>query len=379
MGRMWQATRVTAQDIAAGKALQQLGYVKRQEGALRVSRMLRKFLDKNPEIRGRPAEAWSAFVGQLVTENRNGRKVRTHGTVLKYVTIADRNGIRPNTLDEAEARLANAAIKGGLSARKREEKKLPRYRQIAAIHYLCPIHSATGNKLYRTALYLLLATGSRAEHLGRMTRIRVIEKGVSILWGDRKIREARSTDLVYLFEWSCKPPRWMKKWLEAWPEIQEVLTKADPEKPENYVAAKRVNRFIDQRLGVHLQGLTSSFYRRRMSTLLLHETAAGRMNERSFGDLMDHTLGTGGSRYRLAGDPARLMLRQEALGRWGERSSENEQHKRTGGEQRDCKDERSICRRWEVDGVLREIWDTRSGANATKVEEEMTAGESRWK
>ena len=177
-------------------------------------------------------------------------------------------------------------------------------RQLPTCLYAGPIHGS--NKMvYQAGMYLLLATGNRAEHLCRMRKVTLGARGVSILWGDRKIREARSTDLLYEFKWSARPPAELVGWLEAWPGVHAILT-YDPK--GGYVAARRLNRFIEQSSGGHVRGLSTSYYRRRMSTLLLHEVLTGRMKGPHFGDLLDHTLGTGGARYRLQGETASLKM-----------------------------------------------------------------------
>ena len=305
MARAWLASRATRRDYEAGKALQDLGLVRRQSTAMRVARMLRLFLRENPALIQDPAAAWLSFVGQLINEKKNGQPVRSWSTVLQYVNVADKYGIKPQNLGEAEQRLVAAAIKGGLAAKKKEEKKEVRYHQIAAGVSCWPIREPEGKHVYQTGLYLVLATGCRAEHLCRIRRAVVTAKGVHILWGDRKIRERRSTDLLYEFKWSARPPINVAAWIEAWPRVHAILTHSDG---GEYVAARRLNSFIDQRLGRHVRGLSTSYYRRRMSTLLLHEVAAGRMTGERFSDLMDHTLGTGGSRYRLEGEAAGLKM-----------------------------------------------------------------------
>jgi len=296
---------VTRGDRAAATALLDLGFVRRQNGARRVARMLREFLDRNPRLKEDPSQAWLLFVGQLVNEKRNGVRVRSYSTVLQYVSIAEKHGIRPQTIGLVEERLALAAIKGGLAARKREEKKEVKFRQLPSYVYCWPIERANGQPVYRAGLFLLLATGCRAEHLSRMREVRVTNDAIYILWGDRKIREARSTELEYSYRWSTRPPTTLEPWLEAWPRVHGLLTIG---KTPAYVAARRLNRFTDYRLNGHTAGLSTGYYRRRMSTLLLHEVATGRMNAMRFSDLMDHTLGTASTRYCLGGKATDLKL-----------------------------------------------------------------------
>ena len=87
MGRPWVPRLVTRGDRAAATALLDLGFVRRQNGARRVARMLREFLDRNPRLKEDPSQAWLLFVGQLVNEKRNGVRVRSYSTVLQSLKL----------------------------------------------------------------------------------------------------------------------------------------------------------------------------------------------------------------------------------------------------------------------------------------------------
>ena len=189
---------------------------------------------------------------------------------------------------------------------KREEDPVVRYRVLPEEAFLAPI-TGKGDLIIRTGIYLLLVTGSRAEHLTRIRDIQVTPDGILILWGDRKVRERMSSYLTYHYEWSCRPPKDIANCLPHWIERRERLTHSDSGR---YVVAQRINDLIGRIPGLKEAGLTSSFYRRRLSTLLGASLGGRELTELEFEMLMDHRMGTSLARYRLVGNPDELVVRQ---------------------------------------------------------------------
>ena len=306
MGRPWQAKKSRETEVAAGRAYRDLGLARGTARAAQVLRMMRSFVRMNPDLaRGSRDDFMCAFVGQL-TEERNaaGKKVRCHSTIQSYVREIEKYGMRADNLEEIGARLNAAALRAGIAAKRREEDPIIRHRMVAPENYMAPILQA-GDPVLRAGAYLLLATGARAEHLTRIRRVQLTPKSVRILWGDRKIRERMNCYLTYPFAWSCPPPKDLEACLREWQERRARLTHS---KTGRYVVAQRINDRLGHVKKAKEVGLTSSFYRRRMSTLLNEAFASGNLTEMEFELLLDHRLGTSYSRYRLEGDASRLEL-----------------------------------------------------------------------
>ena len=194
--------------MAAGQSLRDLGAARGVARAIQVYRMLRSFAALNPEYAdGDGRRFMHAFVGQL-TEERNsaGKRVRCHSTVLSYLQQVYKFGMRADNLEEVADRLDIAALKYGLVAAKREENPIIRHRVLEAPIFLAPIYGK-GSVLLRTGIYLLLATGARAEHLTRIREIKVTPRAIMILWGDRKVRERMNRFLAYMYEVSSAARR----------------------------------------------------------------------------------------------------------------------------------------------------------------------------
>ena len=74
------------------------------------------------------------------------------------------------------------------------------------------------------------------------------------------------------------------------------------------MVAQRINDLIGRTPAAKVAGLTSSFYRRRMSTLLSMRISAQTMTEVEFELLLDHRMGTSIARYHLEGDAEKLKI-----------------------------------------------------------------------
>lgn len=302
----WCATVSTRSDVQVASRLRKIGLARRERLAMQIIRMLESFLTANPGMRMRdPEEGWDAFIGQLANETRAGKTVRTSSTILRYAEVARRYGIRPGRIEEARCKVEAAALDGGLSATAREEARPVRFRILSCQIYMWPIADRAGDRVYRAGLLILLMTGCRAEHLNRVREIALAEEGVWILWGDRKVRERRNSRLLYQFKWSCRPPPALRAILISWPTSGSALLNSQS---GGYCVANRLNTFMEQRLGAKAEGMSTSFFRRRMTTLLLGEIEAGRMSRLMYENLMDHTEGTADGKYRLEGDPSELKL-----------------------------------------------------------------------
>ena len=242
---------------------------------------------------------------EMVNEkNSKGEFVRCVKTVQGYMQTARRHGIHLSTMRGARARIEEAAFTGGLGVIALEDAPLAMHEAIATYTAAIPIIHPQGDLVMRMACYLLLATGCRAEHLGRMRSVRVGSQGIHVLWGPRKVRQLMNREVFYDWEWSFPPPSDLGQFLSAWPVLRTRLVYSPTGR---FVTANRVNLFISRIVENRPAGLTSSYYRRRLSTILGHYVVQGRMMEAVFAELMDHTVETGRSCYMLNGDANNLM------------------------------------------------------------------------
>lgn len=307
MGRRWSAGPTNEAEFLVGQGFRDVGLARGVARAVQVHRMLCGFASRNPEwANGDSRYFLYAFVGHLTEERTSaGKHVRCKSTVLSYLNEISKYNMRVDNIDEVARRLDIAALRNGLSVAKREENPAIRHHILDESIFLAPI-VGKGNVLLRTGIYLLLATGARAEHLTRIRAIKVNTRAIMILWGDRKVRERMNSFLAYPFEWSCRPPEDILTCLSTWVERRSSVTKSPSGR---YVVAQRINNMIRRIPAAKAAGLSSSFYRRRLSTLLAERIKDDEMTEMEFELLLDHRLGTSYTRYHLEGELSQLEIR----------------------------------------------------------------------
>lgn len=239
MAKRWRARTSRVEEVNTGKAYRDLGYARGLARASQVLRMMRSFARKNPRLARAGGEIFQcAFVGQLAAERTPaGKKVRCESTILGYLREIGKYGMRPDNLKEVAARLDLAALRAGISVKRREENPAIRHRILTPEIFLAPI-TRKGNVVIRAGIYLLLATGARAEHLSRIRDVQITNNAILVLWADRKVRERMNSYLVYPFEWSCRPPRDLEDCLRHWTERRTRLTFSAKGR---YVVSQRIN------------------------------------------------------------------------------------------------------------------------------------------
>lgn len=310
MGYKFRAREIEEHDITTTEALRSLGMVRTLTKPQRLLRMLEAVKIKNPALSG--DKLWSGFIGMLVRERRpDGRPRRKYATVKNYLEVARRYAIHPNTMEVARNRVEAEAALGGLVAQAKTELSREAWRVVGPAATCRPIIWAAGDPILRAATYLLLATGCRAEHLSRIQRVRLRSHGIEIRWGARKVREATNAGTTYDFSWSARPPADLLVFLATWEQHHGKITAS---RNGEYVAAENVNRYL-LTVSHGVKVFTSSYYRRRMATILLHQVVMDEMDHETYQILMDHTVGTAMCKYRLEGEAGELVIRSDALQR----------------------------------------------------------------
>ena len=284
--------------------LRQVGKKRRLQQPIMLMRMVEAFFRRHPVFLDEPDHMDYFWAHMLTEKYSDGRPVRRASTVAAYMECARKYNIRGDAADKAWRRIHDRALRVSIDMQATEEKPLTQYEVLARELVWRPVEDERLPLLARTAAYLILATGCRAEHLNRMSKVECGRDGLLVTWQRRKILGAMRRPVEYRYEWSRRPPRELVAGIENWPRDRgDFSERADG----RMVAANRINSMIRRCTGEGEKAFSSSYYRRRMSSILSYLVNQGEVSESLFRFLMDHRYETSYMRYVLPGD-VRLMI-----------------------------------------------------------------------
>lgn len=286
------------------KALRETGKKRRLQQPIMLMRMLEAFCAEHPQL-SRRRDHMDYFWVHLMNERYpNGKKVRRASTVAAYRLCARKYGIRADRMKRAWRRIHERALGTSIDLAALDETPLTKYEILQREAVRRPIYHPAIQKEARAGIFLMLATGCRAEHLNRIAKVDCTREGVLVTWQQRKILGALRRPLLYPYSWSCTPPADVIPILRRWPDARRSFSDAGPGRT---VAANRVNRCIKLCKESGDPHFTSSYYRRRMSTILSQKVHAGELRKEIFRFLLDHRYETSFMRYVLPGEVEQLL------------------------------------------------------------------------
>ena len=107
---------------------------------------------------------------------------------------------------------------------------------------------------------------------------------------------------------SVAPPDSIQEVLASWPTFWTKL--ADERARAGFSLSKNINRYIVRWVPSEVK-ITSTYYRRRMVSILLAEVEAGRLSESAYTLKMDHTWKTARAKYHLTKEVREKLLYEE--------------------------------------------------------------------
>lgn len=309
MPAKWKPERVKEREHATLKKIQALAAMRPLDKAYRVWRMMNDFFELHRDLRGEPELLNGLFTAYMINEtNKEGGPVRRAATVCEYTTLAQKYGMRAGNMEEAKARIDRARTLKGLQVlAQQEDRPIPTiFRILPREVPIKPIFQrmTPASKCYQAALYLILATGNRADHVAIADFIQFSPRGISVHWGKRKVRKAIKRHVFYPYALSIKPSPQIQEALLNWPEVRRPLTQSASGR---YVIAQRLNDYISEAMGRKIEGFTTSYYRRRMVTILLQLVSHGKVTELEYEELLDQTMAVGRAHYQLMGNQQQLI------------------------------------------------------------------------
>ena len=301
--RLARLGRANAGSRAIGKRLVDRGRRGTTAVTWSVLRRYEEFMADNPAIANDRTRALKQFTGLLVAERKpNGTPRRNIRTVTRYVEIIKRLNVTPARLAEVRREVERTALSAGLRAEAREVRPA-RENVVLPRRTLSRPATYPAQKIeYKVACYLMLVTGARVAHLGRISKIRYNLRGVTIQWGDRKIRPSMNTSVMYPYEWGLPPSD----------DVREVTTGPQWERVKTEMLrptfGQRVNVYIRAVCGAAgVRAFTSRLYRCRYSSIALDAYRRGKLTEEQFAIMLDHTPEVSGIKYLLPGPAADLL------------------------------------------------------------------------
>ena len=288
--------------------LRNVGKKRRLQQPIMLLRMMHAFFQRHPYFRERPDHMDYFWAHMLNERFQNGEPVRRASTVAAYMECARKFSISADTAQLAWRRIHERALRVSIDMQATEEKPLTQYEIIPGELARRPVSAEGVSRIARAAIYLVLATGCRAEHLNRMSKITCGPHGILVTWQRRKILGPMRRPVQYSYAWSYRPPKELQAVIEDWPRLRNEFSEANSGRS---VAANRINYIIRTCLSQDEKPFTSSYYRRRMSSILSYLVDRGGLEESHFRFLMDHRYETSYMRYVLPGDVRRLLYRSE--------------------------------------------------------------------
>ena len=266
------------------------------------------FFERHPWFKDEP-DHMDYFWAHLLSERfPDGRPVRRASTVAAYMECARKYCIRADTVQKACRQINERALRVAVELQATDEKPLTHYEVLDKEIVWYPITCDRIPLVARVAIYLVLATGCRAEHLNRMSEVSCGPEGVLVTWQRRKILGPLRRPIEYRYEWSRRPPRELVAGIENWPKLRgDFSERADG----RMVAANRINCVIRRLVRDPEKVFSSSYFRRRMSSILSYLVDQGEVSESHFRFLMDHRYETSFMRYVLPGNVRRMIYPRE--------------------------------------------------------------------
>jgi hypothetical protein len=251
---------------------------------LREIDQFESFLESNPEVP--KDQAVLMFGAQWLSSGRKANSL--HSILQDFQTF----GVFPGRLNEARDRVEVFRTRNGV-------KRMAASRGVDLVRKIPPPHRSTipaeepgcPEDADRFAFWCLLCvTGNRAANVLVARKVVADSKGVTVSWGVRKIRSDVTARCLY--DWTEVPHLWI---IRRWNRLVAV--------PWPFPSAKNIASAVCKWLKRWGLDLTSTAPREALDRVLLERYKKQELLAEEFEILMDHSVSTGLTHYRRAGDP----------------------------------------------------------------------------